>query len=635
MRLARIALVLLIAAAAPFLASARGTAAVADWRGREVESPNGAVKVAVSVRGGRLLYSVSLGGSAVIEPSPAAITLDGVNLGEGVEPGKVRSYNRNDSYPERGVHATAAGQCRGITIALLQVQSGTHYEFEARACDDAVAFRTRVPGSGNATRIPGEATAFTLPLGSTVWYHGMRGHYEGRHVRKPIGEVEAGEWAAPPVTFKLPGNAGYASITEAALVQYSGMALQAAGENTFRARLGHEQPPSYPFTLRYGDAEAKRLSAPAAIAGDIVTPWRVVLVGHDLNTLVNSDVLANLSAAPDRKLFPEGARTPWVCPGRAVWKYLDDPRPGTVEIFREYSDWAHELGFEYSVVEGVWQRWPEPELKDFIAYSKKLGVGIFLWKHSKELRDPVAQQAFFQKCRAVGAAGVKIDFFDHEAKEVVDLYPVLLREAAEAGLLVNFHGANKPAGESRTWPNQLTREAVAGMESRGPRAVHDATLPFTRFLAGPADYTPVVFGDRRGDTTWAHQIATAVVFTSPLLTYAANPKTILGNPAVATIKAIPSTWDETVVVPPSAIGEQAVFARRSGQTWFLAVINGASEHDLKVSLSFLAAGEYGAQLVRDGGKDDAVEIENTKVNRTGTVSIHLRSGGGFVGWFRE
>src|SRR5207253_110778 len=113
------------------------------------------------------------------------------------------------------------------------------------------------------------------------------------------------------------------------------------------------------------------------------------------------------------------------------------------------------------------------------------------------------------------------------------------------GLLVNFHGANKPTGGSRTWPNELTREAVAGMESRGPRAVHDATLPFTRFLAGAADCTPVLFTARRGDTSWAHQLATAVVFTSPLLTYAANPQALLANPAVDIIKSIPSTWDET------------------------------------------------------------------------------------------
>ena len=114
----------------------------------------------------------------------------------------------------------------------------------------------------------------------------------------------------------------------------------------------------------------------------------------------------------------------------------------------------------------MWQNWPVEDLKELVSYSRQRGVSLFLWKHSKELRTEEARQQFFQLCRQVGAAGVKIDFFDHEAKEIIDLYNVLLKETAENHLLVNFHGANKPTGESRTWPNELTREAVSGMESR-------------------------------------------------------------------------------------------------------------------------------------------------------------------------
>src|SRR5262245_64341871 len=141
--------------------------------------------------------------------------------------------------------------------------------------------------------------------------------------------------------------------------------------------------------------------------------------------------------------------------------------------------------------------------------------------------------------------------------KVIARYLVLLRETAENKMLVNFHGANKPTGEPRTWPNEMVREAVKGMEASKlqGRARHDATLPFTRFLAGHADYTPVHFGPRRGDTTWAHQVATAAVFTAPLLTYASHPKTLLEHPASAMIKSIPAAWDETVVLSSSEIGE--------------------------------------------------------------------------------
>src|SRR5205823_10890599 len=136
--------------------------------------------------------------------------------------------------------------------------------------------------------------------------------------------------------------------------------------------------------------------------------------------------------------------------------------------------------------------------------------------------------------------------------------------------------ANKPTGESRTWPNELTREAIKGMEASklADRATHGATLPFTRLLAGPAEYTPVIFGERRANTTWAHQVASAVILSAPLLTYGANPAKMLTNACVEMIRSIPSVWDETIVLPPSEIGEIAVFARRQGSIWFLAIMNG-------------------------------------------------------------
>src|SRR5262249_3167065 len=154
-------------------------------------------------------------------------------------------------------------------------------------------------------------------------------------------------WGAPPVTFKLPGKAGYASITEAALFNYSGMALEADGRGGFTLALAHKQPVSYPYRLRYSAEDIARLSQPAAVSGTITTPWRVVMVARDLNALVNSDILPNLCPPPDEKLFPEGIETSWVRPGRAVWKYLDGG-DSSVEGTKEFCKLAGELGFEYN-----------------------------------------------------------------------------------------------------------------------------------------------------------------------------------------------------------------------------------------------------------------------------------------------
>jgi alpha-glucosidase len=414
------------------------------------------------------------------------------------------------------------------------------------------------------------------------------------------------------------------------------MALQADGDLGFAARLGHAHPASYPFTLRYKE-DVERLARPASLKGTITSPWRVVVVAADLNALVNCDIVANLSPPPDRALFPAGQDTPWIKPGRAVWRFLDGGE-ASLEGMKEFSRLAGELGFEYNVIEGFWQRWTDAQLRELVADSRAHGVGIWLWKHSRDLRTPEARQAFFRKCSDAGAVGVKIDFFDHEAKEVVDLYPLLLREAALAHLMVDFHGASKPTGESRTWPNELGREGVYGMEHRGMSAWarHNTTLPFTRLLAGHADYTPVHFGERRRETSWAHQVATAVVMTSPLLVYAAHPRSLLANPGVAIIKSIPSIWDETIVLPPSEIGEVAALARRNGERWYLAILNGPEARTIRVPVSFLGAGMYRSLTVRDRMDDPAaLKVEHTTAVRDDAIDVQLRAGGGFIARFTK
>jgi alpha-glucosidase len=605
----------------------RPGAAAADV---SVQSPNGAVQFRLVPEGGRLTYSVTLAGKPAVESSPLAITIDGTTVSEGVEVGPVDRYRVDETYPTMGNHPAAANRCNGARVNLRRTR-GPDWTLDVRAYDDGVAFRYTVDGNGKP-RVPDETTRFVLPAGSTVWSHDLNGHYEGVHQAKLISAVPAGTWAAPPLTVRLPNGAGYASITEAALINYAGMALRADGQRGYELVLAHKHPVSYPFKLRYSQEDIDRLAKPAAITGTIISPWRVVLLGADLNTLVNSDIVTSLNPPPDPALFPDGPRTAWVKPGRAAWTYLDGGEK-TLAGQQEFCRIAGELGFEYLIVEGFWRKWDDEGLRDLVATGKRHGVGIWLWRHGKELRDPATRTAFFDMCRSFGVAGVKIDFFDHEAKEVVDYYQTLLRETAEHHLLVNFHGSNKPTGESRTWPNELVREAVKGMEASKltSRARHDATLPFTRFLAGPADYTPVHFGARRGDTTVAHQVATAVVFTAPLLTYGAHPKTLLEHPTAPLVKAIPSVWDETVVLPASAVGEVAGFARRSGETWYLAIVNGPDSRTQRVPLTFLGPGEYQSFVVRDrDGDPAAVRLEEATAGRGDTATIDLSPGGGFV-----
>jgi len=244
--------------------------------GVTVTSPDGNVRVRVAP-GESLGLDLRFKDHPVVEPAPLGLTVDGTSLTAGAELGAAEAYEVNEKFPWLGGHAEATNRCRGARVAVRHPASGTAYTLELRAHDAGAAFRFVVPG-GDKARVPDEGTTFRLPAGSTVWSHDLEGHYEAVHTKRAVADVAAGQWAAPPLTFRLPDGLGYASITEAALANYSGMALKADGERGFAIALGHAHPPSYPFRLRYA-ADVERLSKPAAISGTIATPWRVVLVG--------------------------------------------------------------------------------------------------------------------------------------------------------------------------------------------------------------------------------------------------------------------------------------------------------------------------------------------------------------------
>jgi alpha-glucosidase len=606
----------------------------------KLKSPDGHIEMLLSVDAGHLSWKASMDGHIVMEKEPLEIHAEGDAAAGATHFGKARRYRIDDMYPWYGVHSVAEEHGRGLRVPLLGAGGATAFTLEARAYNNGVAFRMTLPDS--EPRVPQETVGFRPPAGSEAWsFDPSVAQYEGVYEESRAAEIPRGRFMAPPVVIELPRDSAYLAITEGRLVNYPGMVLQSDGDGTFLARPGNEVPPDKALIYFQGEETAKRLAIPAKISGTIVTPWRIVMIARNLNSLVNNDIVSDVSDPPDPKIFPEGIRTPWIQPGRAVWNYLDGGAT-TLEGSEKMSQMAGELGFEYQEVEGYWRHWSEAQIKELVDYSRRQRVGIWLWTNRRSIATEEQRQAFFDLCNRTGVVGVKIDFFDSEAKEVVDLYQTLLQETAAHHLLVNFHGSNKPTGEQRTWPNELTREAVEGMEycctdtgrPDAPQAQHAAMLPFTRLLTGPADYTPMIFDKGLNGTTWANQIASAAIITSQLLTFSANPKTILSNPARQMIESIPSTWDETIVLPSSAIGQVAAFARRKGNTWFVAVDNGMTPRRLKISLAFLNRGNYHAYLVSDvEGNPATVKIQITEMNESGFLDLDLQSGGGFIGSF--
>jgi alpha-glucosidase len=610
-----------------------------------VASPDGKVHFVLSSGAqGHLQYTVTFNSKNIIDPSPLGIVVDGADLAAGAQIGKADTYTVDETYPWYGAHSTAVNKCNGAKVALTK--AGTAYTLDIRAYNDGVAFRHLVPGQG--ARTPDEATVFHVPAGSVIAAQNIVSGYEGlypwRTTTNTIEGMLDGEWTNPPFTFVLRDKSAYATITEGALVNYSGMVFQADANQALHARLGHAEPSSFGFRSRYGK-DTERLSHAAVINGPITTPWRIVVLGPDLNTLFNSDIIRNVSPPPDPKLFPNGAKTDWIKPGRAVWGYLDG-MDSTPEGQKEMMRLGSLMGFEYIVMENFWRSWPEAQLKDVVSYGLAHGVKTFVWSIRSTFQDPKALQDTLALSNRVGIAGFKIDFFDHENKEVIDLYEMLAKATAEHKIMVDFHGANKPTGLERTYPNIVGIEGVRGMEFFPPRAQLDVVLPFTRLLAGMADYTPTHFGDLIADTTWAHQVANAVILQSPLLVYVAHPAHMLENPSVDVLKNIPSVWDETVVLPVSEIREVAAFARRSGNNWFLAITNGPTARNVRIDLSsFLRqagapqqgrrGATYLATLLRDTAEPAALKVEHVTLTSNDSLSIDLRSGGGFVAMLKR
>jgi alpha-glucosidase len=480
----------------------------------------------------------------------------------------------DEQYAFRGAKATAENKANTLTVPVRETD-GARYTLEVRTYDDGFAWRLSLGDETSTVRVLSETSTWVLPEGK-VWF-GERNNdwklksYAGEFRSVSVDDLATVSSQGPiqtaPLVVELPGRAGYQLVTEAALANYSGM--------RFRATSGR--------TLHVDFTEG---SEGFEVDGPLLTPWRVTMLCPDLNCLVNNTLTENLNPPPDPALFRD---TSYIHGGRFVWRYMSR-ETGTPAQEMEFVDFAVALGYEYTLIDDGWESWAMPwrSMKDVATYARPKGVGVFAWKNSNEIDDPLgdyaAVRAFLDHAVEAGLSGVKIDFINGEAKKKIDFERRVLDLCAERRLMIDFHGLQKPTGEERTFPNGMSREAVRGIElnrmAEGPLpASHNAALPFTRFAVGPADYTPVNL-QWPGTTTWTHQLATAILLSSPWLVIAEDPEFLLKNPdtapALSVFRNLPTTWDETIVLPGSEIGGVIGMARRKGSTWFIAIINGSA-----------------------------------------------------------
>lgn len=597
-----------------------------------VSSPGLQVNARIFTSGnGTLMYEVNSKDHQLIEPSPFGVRYDGMDLGVSVVLGVAKRSAVHEQYAAMGAKAVSLSDSNIITIPAKS--HGVSFTIEARAFDDGFAWRIIIPGNG-PHHIEGEDSSWTLPSHSKIWF-GERNNswklksYAGEWRSTDIESLphisSEGPVQATPLVVELP-TGGYLLLTEASLADYSGMRLRAVGERRVVA--------DFTEGIKGFDVD-----------GNVTTPWRVTFADHTLNDLVNSNILQNLNPPPDTNLF---ANQSYIHAGKSVWRFWSR-QTGSPSQEREFIDYAARLEFQYSLVDDGWDDWPNrwDNMKFLCDYAKQKGVAIFAWKDAKyidSLSDNWAQlRDFLDHAKAAGLAGVKIDFINGESKEKVDFERAVLTFAAQRQLMVDFHGIQKPTGEERTFPNAISREGIRGLElnrmSEGPIPPgHNAALPFTRLAVGSGDYTPLSY-TWPGNTTWAHQLATVVAFTSPFLTIAEDPEVLLNDPATRpgldVLKAIPSVWDQTVVLRDSAIGELAIIARRSGKTWFLAALNGKDTPvDLRnLALSFLGEDEYDAILITSPERRSLNRSSQTLRSKS-RLDVHLGGGDGLVVWLR-
>ena len=484
------------------------------------------------------------------------------------------------------------------------------------------------------------------------------------------GSIE-GELLAPPATFLTPDGI-YAAITEANLFNYHGAVL--LGTKPDQVSFGYVENRGHletgvitglPPAKYWHDAvrNIPWIASPERESNEIVTPWRVLMLSDDLNGLVNNKILAKVSDKPDKTLFPDGGDTEWIKPGRATFTWLVEGGNERLSVanHRKYVDGCAELGIESVVVDDGWELWQQTEkeangrtkwemMKELVDYARGKNVDIWVWRSSSPrsgnksdigLVDPVERAGFMKKCAEVGVKGLKIDFFHTENVFTVNLMENILKDAAKEKLMVIFHGVNKPTGDSYTYPNLLAKEAVRGLECVGgenswapgpPWPYHNTVLPFTRWLVGPADYTPMNFrAFCPPSTTFAHQLSSIYMFTSPMLIFAADMEDMLSSPGRSFIESVPVTWDETIVLPESEIGKLAALTRRKGDVWYLTVLNGEEAGTFDTKLDFLPKGKYKMEIAVDAPDNrKLIEVKESKIRSGHRIKERLMSGGGFV-----
>lgn len=642
----------------------------------QVRSPDGSIVVTVETDGPQLTYAVSSRGRSLVEPSPIAMS-----LADGSVLGKAPSVDDTDRRRiNRELHPVVPEKSSTITDRFRELQIDFEKDFGlvVRAYNEGVAYRFETQRSDSIT-VQSEEATFDLASGRTVgtpppnfyWARDENSfitHSESYYQPPLPPDSIGGRMSTAPLMVRYGAEGPRVAITEASLRDYAGMFL--VGDSTSTGEIpplrgtfpevaldvavqGNDERDTYP---------TRRADYIARTAGSRAFPWRVVIVTESDAELFENQLVYKL--APQLQLD----QTDWIEPGKVAWDWynalnlfgVDFDSGVNTQTYKYYIDFAAANDLEYVILDEGWYELGDLmevneniDMEELTAYAEKRDVGIILWMVWKTL-DRQMETALDQ-FEAWGIRGIKVDFMQRDDQDVVNYYWRTAWEAAERELLVDFHGNYKPTGLRRAYPNVLTREGVNGLEqnkwSDQLTPQHNVTIPFTRMVAGPIDYTPGAmvnaqpqnfaarFTRPMSQGTRAHQLAMYVVYESPLQMLADSPTHYQSEPKVMDfLGPVPTVWDETHALR-AEIGNYVAVARRHGETWYLGAMSDGESRTVDVELSFLEEGRtYRLTAWSDGPNADRYAEDFQKHTRTvsagETLTLEMAPGGGYAARIR-
>jgi len=531
-----------------------------------------------------------------------------------------------------------------------------HFSIQFRIFNNGFAYRF-ITSLKDSIEINNEIIELNFPENDTLYFpeeESMFTHQEREYKKYLINEIKEEQFASIPLLVSQKDN-NKLIITESNLQDYSGFYLSGSKKDRQIKAIF----PYYPDSVNQtSDRDVRVVTVKDYLAktkGTRDFPWRVFGVAQDDKEIILNEMTA-LLAEPSR------IRGEWIKPGKVAWDWwnannlydIDFESGLNTDTYKYYIDFASKNGIEYVILDEGWYDLkdirkvnPQIDMDELARYSAEKNVGIILWTTWKAIWDHLDEAlSQFQKW---GVKGIKVDFMQRDDQWMVNYYWKIAEKAAEAKMLVDFHGCYKPAGLRMTYPNVITREGVRGLEqskwSDWANPEMAVTIPFIRMFAGPLDYTPGAMdngtkGNFRpmwsrpmSQGTRCHQLAMYVVFESPLQMLADSPSNYLKEKeCLEFISQIPTVWDETRVIEAS-LGDYIIIARKKGVKWYLGGMTDWTERDFQIKLNFLNNGEYKITLMKDGKNADKRAIDYKKeiltVTEKDELSIHCAPGGGF------